>query len=260
MGIENTKLVEDLKSVFKLSESPIAFFYTDIIPDDVEVYKPKKPKTLTRFPCIIQFLNGVRHGKTLVLGKQSRHLCPGGASYLGLRRRFSGAEYYLSTGFTSSKEGAIALEGERVIKTPQLAKEFYDTIPFKKSPAKYAVFMPLHAVNLEIYKPLLVIFFVNMDQLAGLVQLANFDTITNRTILGISSGCGAITTEPLAELSNLEFPRPVVGMLTDIIARSHVKAGEATFTIGFDRLLQLHKNIDDSFLKLDAWKAIHDRI
>ncbi len=241
MGIEITKLVEDLKSVFKLSESPIAFFYTDNLPDDVEVYKPKPTTSLQRFPCIIQFLNGVRQGRTLVLGRQSKYLCPGGLNYLGFRKKFKGAEYYLSTGLESSIEGVLSIEGERVIKTPVLAKEFYDTIPFKKSPAKYAVFMPLDIINLEIYKPLLVIFFVNMDQLAGLTQLANFDT-SNRTILGISSGCGTITTEPLAELNNLELSRPVVGMLTDIIARSHIKAGEATFTIGFDRLIQIIQN------------------
>ena len=256
MTIEIDKLIKKFKSVFKIKESPIAFFYTDNPPE--EVYRPKA-KSIKHLPCIIQLLNGVRRGKILVLGKQSRHLCPGGLSYLGFKKRISGLEYFLSTGVQSPEEGKIILEGERIVKTPQLAKEFYDIIPFKKSPAPYAVFMPLNLVNLEIYKPLLVIFFVNMDQLAGLTQLANFDT-SNRAILGFGSGCSTIITEPLAELERNGIPKPVIGILTDIIARSHIKADETSFTIGYNRLFQLYENIDESFLKIESWKRIYDRI
>ncbi|GAG14820.1 unnamed protein product, partial [marine sediment metagenome] len=205
----NIELVEKVKSVFKLRESPIAFFYTDNSPE--EVYRPKKPKSLKNLPCIIQLLNGVRQGKTLFLGKQSRNLCPGGLTYLGFNKIPTGLEYYLSTGVPKPNSEEIALEGERIVRSPQLVKNLYDIIPFKKNPAMYAVFMPLDLVNPEIYTPLLVIFFVKMDQLAGLIQLANFDT-SNRTILGISSGCGTIVTEPLAELEKNEAPRPVIGM------------------------------------------------
>jgi len=256
MTIKINKLIEKLKAIFKLEETPIAFFYTDDAPQ--EVYNPKKT-SLKRFPCIIQFLNGVRQGKTLVLGRQSKNLCPGGLSYLGFRKRMSGAEYYLSTGITSPKEENITIEGEKIVKTPELAKTFYDSIPFKKSPAKYAVFMPLNLIDLKIYTPQLVIIFVKMDKLAGLIQLANFDT-NNKTILGVGSGCSTLITEPIAEIEKNEVPRAVIGMLTDIIARRHIKSDEAVFTIGYDRIIQLYENIDDSFLKTESWEVIYNRI
>ncbi|MHA1253560.1 MAG: DUF169 domain-containing protein [Candidatus Helarchaeota archaeon] len=255
MEIDLKIVVEKLKDIFRLKDSPIAFFYTDNPP--AEIYKPKQ-KSIEHVPCIIQLLNGVRNGNILVLGKQSRNLCPGGLAYLGFKKIFPGANYFLSTGIKNIKDDK-GIEGERIFKTPQLAEEFYKEIPFKKNPAKYAVFMPLEAVNLSEYHPLLVIFFVNPDQLTGFIQLANYDT-KNRTILGIGSGCSTIITEPLAELKKMNPPRAVVGMLTDVLARRHIKSSEISFTIGFNRLIQLYENIDESFLKLKAWNNIHKRI
>ncbi|MFX1450742.1 MAG: DUF169 domain-containing protein [Promethearchaeota archaeon] len=253
--MNNKEIVEKFTSFFKLKDDPIAFFYTDNPPQ--EVYKPKA-KSIDYLPCIIQLLNGVRRGKTLVLSKQSRNLCPGGLAYLGFQRIFTGLEYFLSTGIRD-KEGNLVREGERFKKTPEIAGNFYDRIPFKKHPAKYAVFMPLKEVNPEVYKPLLVIFFINMDQLAGLLQLAHYDLTDNRTIVGFGSGCSSIITEPLAELERDKTPRAVVGMLTDILARGHIKRDEATFTIGYNRLLELYNNIEGSFLELKAWKKIQNR-
>jgi uncharacterized protein (DUF169 family) len=256
LPINNIEIVEKFKSVFKLKDLPIAFFYTDNPPQ--EVYKPKA-KSLENVPCIIQFLNGVRRGRTLVLGKQSRNLCPGGLAYIGFKKMFPGLEYFLSTGIRD-KEGNLVREGERYKKTPEMAREFYGTIPFKKNSAKYAVFMPLDKVNNEVYKPSLVIFFVNMDQLSGLIQLTHYDLTDNKTIIGYGSGCSHIITEPLAELEKSETPRAVVGMLTDIVSRRHIKRDEATFTIGYNRLLELYNNLKGSFIELEAWKNIQNRI
>jgi uncharacterized protein (DUF169 family) len=256
MSINNTELNHRFKNLFKLRYSPIAFFYTDNPP--IEAYNPKR-KSIKYIPCIIQLLNGVKSGSTLVLGKTSKNLCPGGLAYLGFRRIMNGLENFLSTGVRDPNDGKIILEGERFVKTPELAKQFLEQIPFKKSPADFAVFMPLEKVNQEEYKPELVIFFVKIDQLAGLIQLANFDSL-NRTILGIGSGCSTIITEPLAELEKNNEPRAVVGMLTDILARQHIKSDEITFTVAYKKLIQMFNNIDDSFLKLDAWSTIYNRL
>ncbi len=255
MTFYNVRMVEKFKDFFNLKESPIAFFYTDDPPQ--EVYKPKA-KDLKHLPCIIQLLNGVRRGRTLVLGKDSRNLCPGGLAYLGFRKIMSGIEYYLSIGI-SDNDGKIVLEGEKFKKNPELAKGLYENIPFRKSPAKFAVFTPLNKLNDETNKRLLVIFYVNMDQLAGLMQLVNYDLKEKGATLGMGSSCSTIITEPFAELDK-KSPRAFVGMLTDVLSRSHVGTNEATFTIGYDRLMQLYKNIEGSFLELDAWKKIRDRI
>lgn len=256
MVIDNNELVQKFKTIFKLDYSPIAFFYTNSPP--TEAHNPKR-KSIKNLPCIIQFLNGVKRGRTLVLGKSSRNLCPGGLAYLGFRKKINGLENFLSTGVPSPKEGEIIIEGERFVKTPELAKKFLEKIPFRRSPADFAVFMPLDQVNMEQYEPTLVIFFVKTDQLAGLLQLANFDAL-NRTILGIGSGCSTIITEPLAEAENNDEPRPVVGMLTDVLARKHVNPDEVSFTVAYKKLIQMYNNIEESFLKLDAWSTIYNRI
>lgn len=256
MLIDNKELTQKFENIFKLDYPPIAFFYTDNPP--MEAYNPKR-KSIKNIPCIIQLLNGVKSGRTLVLGKSSRNLCPGGLAYLGFRKIMQGLENFLSTGVPGSKEGEIIMEGERFAKTPELAKKFLDKIPFRKSPADYAVFMPLDQVNPEQYEPELVIFYVKNDQLSGLNQLANFDTL-NRTILGIGSACSTIITEPLAEIENNNEPRPVLGFLSDILARRHVKSDEVSFTVAYKKLIQMYNNIEESFLKLDAWKLIYNRI
>ena len=114
-------------------------------------------------------------------------------------------------------------------------------------------------MNSEQYKLALVIFFVKTDQLAGLLQLANFDSV-NRSILGIGSACSTIITEPLAEAENADEPRPVVGILTDILARKHVNSDEVSFTVAYKKLIQMYDNIEESFLKLEAWNTIYNRI
>jgi uncharacterized protein (DUF169 family) len=256
MVVDNKELAQKFKTVFKLDYPPIAFFYTDDPP--IEAYNPKR-KSIKNIPCIIQLLNGVKSGRTLVLGKSSRNLCPGGLAYLGFRKIMQGLENFLSTGVPGPKEGEIIMEGERFAKTPELAKQFLDKIPFRKSPADYAVFMPLDQVNPKQYEPDLVIFYVKNDQLAGLNQLANFDTL-NRTILGIGSACSTIITEPFAEVENNNEPRPVLGLLSDILARRHVKHDEVSFTVGYKKLIQMYNNIELSFLKLEAWNTIYERI
>lgn len=257
MVIDNKELAQKFTTIYKLDYPPIAFFYTNNPP--MEAYNPKRSKSFTNFRCIIQFLNGVKSGRTLVIGKQSRNLCPGGLAYLGFKKPMKGLEHFLSTGILGSKEGEYILEGERFAKTPELAKEFLDVIPFRKHPADYAVFMPLVQVNPELYEPDLVIFFVKNDQLTGLNQLANFDTL-DRTILGMGSACSTIITEPLAEIEKSDEPRPVLGLFSDILARTYVKSDEVSFTVGYKKLIQMYNNIEESFLKLEAWDTLYNRI
>ena len=199
----------------------------------------------------------MRRGRTLVLGKGSRNLCPGGLAYLGFKKPMSGMKYYISTG-VKNEEGKVVIQGEGFFKTPEHGEALYASIPWFKNPSKYAVFMPLDQV--KDYEPELVIFFVKMDQLGGLVQLANYDLLEKKTTLGVGSSCSTIITEPYSELKKEETPRAVVGMFTDILSRSHIKTDEASFTVGYKRLIQMYENIEGSFLELGAWKNIQTRM
>ncbi len=252
----NKDVVEAFKQYFKLKEPPIAIFYTDVPPE--KVFEPKF-KSVKFYPCVIRLLNSVRRGRTLVIGKESRNLCPGGLAYLGFQQRLRDLEYHISQGYTDASGKWLLIDGEKFFKNTQIARELLNDIPFMQSPGNYIVFMPLENVDLERYEPQLVCFFVNMDQLAGLIQLAHFDAPNVRTLVAKSSGCGAIVTEPYAEL-NKEIPAPIIGLLTDIYARQNVKKEDAVLTLGYKRLIELYNNIDESFLKLEAWKRIQNRI
>jgi uncharacterized protein (DUF169 family) len=256
LEISTNLIIEKFKKYFKLNESPIAFFYTDEPPQTA--FNPH-PKNKNKVSCLIQLLNGVRRGRTLVFGKESSRLCLGGLAYLGFKKMVQGIEYYLSTGVPSNKPGELLLEGERFKISPEVAKGLYERVPFQKHPANYAVFMPLENVDLVKYKPALIIFFVNMDQLGGLIQLFNYDT--NEGIkLGLSSSCGTIITEPMAEIGRTPVSRAVVGMLSDMLSRNHITKELASFTVSYDRLLQILPLMDKSFLILAAWQKILSRI
>ena len=256
--VSNKELVEKFTSTFKLKTPPIAFFYTDDPPKDV--FNPKKQRKLKDRPCISQYINGVKKGRTLVFGNESKNLCGGGLYFMGFKIPFMpgpGSQFH-SVGFTN-KDGEIVMEGERGVKTPEIALQLYDDLQRKEAPTECAVFMPLEQVNMEKYKPLLVIFFVNMDQLSGLIMLSNYDT-SNYAKLAFGSNCTSFILEPLLELEKGDPPRAVVGSLSECVSRRFVKKDEATFTIGYERLLDLYGNIDESFLKTSIWKIVENRM
>ncbi|MHA1231628.1 MAG: DUF169 domain-containing protein [Candidatus Helarchaeota archaeon] len=254
--VNTSEIVDKFNKYFRLRDPPIAFFYTENPPK--EIYKPH-PRNKNAHPCIIQFLNSVRRGRTMVFSKKSRGLCVGGQGYLGFRKMIKGLEYFLSTGIPGNKKGEMLLEGERFKQNPKIAKEFYESIPFQKHEDDFAVFMPLENVDLNKYKPDLVIFLVNMDQLGGFIQLFNYDT-NNGIKLGLTSACGSIITEPMAEIGRKPVARATIGLLSDMLARRLVPRDLASFTVPFDRLLQVYSIMDESFLPLNAWQRILKRI
>ncbi|MBD3227667.1 MAG: hypothetical protein GF329_05720 [Candidatus Lokiarchaeota archaeon] len=83
----------------------------------------------------------------------------------------------------------------------------------------------------------------------------NYDT-NDGVILGNTSACGSIITEPMAEINHEPNPRAVIGLLSDMLARSHFPADLATFTVPFNRLLQILPLMDESFLSLESWQKI----
>jgi uncharacterized protein (DUF169 family) len=255
MQITSNQIIEKFNNYFNLKEPPIAFFFTDNPPKGI--YNPH-PKNKDANPCIIQFLNSVRNGRTMVFSKKSTGLCIGGQGYLGFRKMIRGLEYFLSTGIPSNKPGEMFLEGERFKLSPEIAKEFYESIPFEDHSKEFAVFMPLEEVDLDNIKPDLIIFLVNMDQLGGFIQLFNYDT-NDGIKLGISSACGTIITEAMVESSRPK-PRAVIGLLSDMLARRLFPANLATISVPYKRILQILPIMDDSFLSLKAWQRILKRI
>jgi len=55
-------------------------------------------------------------------------------------------------------------------------------------------------------------------------------------------------------------PRAVVGLLSDMLSRNYVGPDIATFTVCYDRLLQIFPLMAESFLNFKAWQRILKRI
>lgn len=256
--VNNKELAEKFTNTFKLKTPPIAFFYTDDPPK--EAFNPKKQRKLKDRPCLSQYINGVKKGRTLVLGNDSKNMCGGALRTMRIKCPFIAepASQFHSVGFLN-KDGEVVMEGERGVKTPEICLQLFEDLQHKEAQTESAVFMPLDQVDMEKYKPLLVIFFANMDQLSGLIMLSNYDT-SNYAKLAFGSNCTSFILEPLLELERGNPPRAVVGSLTECNSRRFVKKDEATFTIGYERLFDLYENIDESFLKTSQWKTVENRM
>jgi uncharacterized protein (DUF169 family) len=79
--------------------------------------------------------------------------CPGGGYYMGFfESPRPKLEYFLSCGIPGE------MEGERYVKTPELAKIFIASRIPKRAPAKYCVFKPIHQFRGK-EQPDVVVFF-----------------------------------------------------------------------------------------------------
>ena len=94
--------------------------------------------------------------------------CFGGAYYMGFRAQaMPKIEYFLSCGIPGE------MEGERYIKTPELAKEYFAAAKPRQAPAKYCIFKPSEQISAR-EEPEVVVFFAPPDILSGLFTLTNY--------------------------------------------------------------------------------------
>ena len=66
-----------------------------------------------------------------------------------------------------------------------------------------------------------------------------------------------IVASPYASVQESIFSiPPIVGIVSDIFTRKQITPEEAIYTPGYQKLLKLKRMIEETFIKLDAWKAI----
>ena len=241
---------EDLWLQFRealgLKETPLGIYYTH---DNPEGITPKEGIQ----GCMIGLLQNARKkGKTVYFDK-SHFGCPGGAYYMGFfESPRPNIEYFLSCGIPGE------MEGERYIKTPERAREYFTKMIPRRAPATYCVFKPIDQFDGGLI-PEVVAFFTTPDVLSGLFTLTNYALErTDAVFAPFGSGCGTILTYPLKEAVK-EQPRAVLGMF-DVSARPMVEQEVLTLAMPYSIFLTLLENASGSFLETESWKKVLRRI
>ncbi len=240
------ELWKTFKETLGLKESPLGVYYTNEKPEGMT---PKEGIT----GCMIGLLQNARKkGKTVFFDK-NHFGCPGGGYYMGLiESSRPNLEYFLSCGIPGE------MEGERYIKTPELAGKFISMRKPRIAPAPYCVFKPIEKFQSE-ERPEVVVFFAPPDVLSGLFTLANYALeTTEAAYTPFGSGCSTILTYPLKE-ADKEKPRAILGMF-DVSARPMVENEILTLAMPFSVFLKLLENARGSFLETESWKKVLKRI
>ncbi len=229
-----------------LKESPLGIYYTDEKPEGVS---PKEGI----HGCMIGLLHHARKKGMTVYFDKTHFGCPGGAYYMGFfESPRPNIEYFLSCGITGE------MEGERYIKTPERAREYFAKMIPRRAPAAYCVFKPVEQFQGKS-KPEVVIFFATPDILSGLFTLTNYALErTDAVYAPFGSGCGVILTYPLKEAIRVQ-PRAVLGMF-DVSARPMVEKDVLTLSMPYSVFLNLLENVSGSFLETESWKKVLRRI
>ena len=126
-----------------LSEEPFGMIYTNQEPQTGLSPKSRKPITGERkkegggnwssiaknFSCVLGIIWRARNKKTAAYFDRERFGCFGGAFYLGfLKRPPNFIASFVSTGIPNR------LEGERYLESPEIARQFFQTIAPRPAP------------------------------------------------------------------------------------------------------------------------------
>jgi len=241
------------KKFFGEAELPIAFYYTN----EEGHAELLKPDTIAPSRCVIAALSLVRKGRALCFDAESIG-CPGGQEYLGLSAPAHDTEYLALYSHFISSGIPGKVEGERFLKTPEIAAEALKLMPSFKAPGRFIVFKRWDSLN-ESDEPDIVIFFACPDVLSGLHSLANFDeTEPNVVFTPMASGCISIVLYPFLEKDSVR-PRAVIGLF-DVPARRHIPENTLSFSVSMRKFERMVRNMEESFLTTNSWKAIQKRI
>jgi uncharacterized protein (DUF169 family) len=248
----NSKIVNSLKCKY----SPVAIILTDEKPEAALQFKEH------RWGCVAAMIVAASKGRTAVFNRETVG-CIGGEVGLGFENQYKDfpIEYLLSTGCNESTtylgHRVSMTEGERYFKSPELARQFVDSLPMTEIPTDYVVFKPLEDIT-QKDSPTLILFLVNPDQLSALVVLANYNRARRDTVIvPFGAGCQSILFGYAETIK--EEPSAVIGFF-DVTVRKLVDKDILSFTIPFKMFEEMETNVEKSFLVKEQWLELSKRI
>ncbi len=259
----------------KLKFQPVAVSWTDLLPEGARQFARGK------WGCVMMLFAAAAKGKTVAFDRETCG-CMGGSVGLGFGNTYTqwagGIECFyrfLSSGSADLEKSREIIEkmgvhmtperldnfinGERYLKSPELAKKFVENLPMIDAPEKYVVMRPLKDADLAREKPQVIVFVANPDQISALSVMANYGRMNPENVMTpFGAGCHQIGIIPLNEAKR-EFPRAVLG-LTDLSARNAVKntlgRDILTFSVPLKMFLEMEENEEGSFLHRHTWKEL----
>lgn len=247
-------------------EEPFGMMYTDVEP--VDGICPKSAPLPTREDekngkvdwaalnsaqsCVIGLIWRARKKKGVAYFDREHFGCLGGAFYLGyMESQLDAIAHYVSTGVPGR------MEGERYLSSPEVTRQFFDTLKPRPAPAKYCVFKPISLFQGNEL-PELVMFFERPEVMSGLCTMTTFITNDFEAIkTPFGAGCTAIVTWPIkyAEEGN---PKAVLGGW-DPSERKHLGHDELSLSLPYEMFKKMVEKWRESFLTTHTWVSLKRR-
>ena len=250
-----------------LDEEPLGMHYTDRRPEKGFSPKPGNLPSaedeaqgrvdwgslFADFSCVIGNIWRARKQKTAAYFSREQFGCLGGAFYLGyLRPQLHFIAHYVSTGIPNH------LEGEHYLESPEVTRNFFETIDPRPATASFCVFKPVSQFA-DPEQPELVTFFARGETLSGLNQLATFVTNDFEAVQSpFGAGCSNIVTWPLRYLSQGKLKAVLGGW--DPSDRKFLKPDELTFTVPWEMFQRMIARWEESFLTTKTWAVVQKKI
>lgn len=245
--ILTSNIGREFREKLALKYSAVGLYHDKNVPQDA--LGLKKPGQ----GCIMPFIFQSAKGKTFAFGENTMGFACS-AFYFGYKDWiFPGIENFLSSGPFPGREC------ERFVKTPELTKKYLEDIRMEKKTEGYTILKPLEDFT-ENETPETVVFFANADQISALVFLAYYDAPekTDRVITRFASACASAVMMPLQY--HLKNEDKAVWGMHDISARAKLPKDLMTFSLPFNFLTKIYKNLNESFITTHQWDNIRQRI
>ncbi len=246
LPMEPKTVAQALQESFALSYSPVGFSYVASLPPGAIELHPGKLGCIS--PLVFAAAKGAIVGLT-------RETCGWSCSafYLGFSDSiFPGIEGFLSN------DPPPGEECERLVASPELARQWIEAIRPQRRETGVALFQPLAGFG-TADPPEVVICFANPDQISALVGLLNFDVppAPERVVTGYASACASMATIPL-RLAR-EGRQSAVWGCHDVAARAHIPGDLMSLAMPYALAESAVANIGESFLQTRSWEVLRRR-